>query len=110
MEIIKIKLILILLVLSYFTTVNAQDKEFKEVKTGDDVIENYLIANGGKENLEKVKSIEMTCVMSAMGKDFDMNVYTSADYYYVSINDSLFGSTIAIDRKNKKGGKKRWER
>ncbi len=74
MEIIKIKLILILLVLSYFTTVNAQDKEFKEVKTGDDVIENYIIANGGKENLEKVKSIEMIGVLSAMGKEFNMNV------------------------------------
>lgn len=103
MEIIKIKLILILLVLSYFNTVNAQNKEFKEVKTGDDVIENYIIANGGKENLEKVKSIEMTGVLTAMGKELSMNVYTSSDYYYVDISDPMFGSTIAIDRKNKKG-------
>ena len=93
----------IFLLLIFVFNASAQDTEFKEVKTGDDVIVNYILANGGKENIEKISSVKMTGVLEAMGKSLPMTVYTSNDYFYVNVDEPTFGSTIAVDRKNKKG-------
>ena len=83
-----------------------QNSEFKEVKTGDDVIENYITANGGRENLEKIKSIKMTGNVEAMGKTIPITVYTSHEYSYTNLDDPAFGFTFVADKKNKKGWQK----
>jgi len=96
----------IFLLLIFGFNASAQDTEFKEVKTGDDVIDNYILANGGKENLEKISSVKMTGVLEVMGRSLPMTVYTSNDYFYVNIEEPSFGSTVAVDKKNKIGWQK----
>jgi hypothetical protein len=81
----------------------AQQKEFKEVKTAQDVIDNYLTANGGKENLERIKSIKMTGKVDAMGLTLPVSMFMSHRYFCMSAEDSAFGFTIVYDNKNKKG-------
>ncbi len=96
----KIKLIVIL---SFIFVFSAQGQEFKEVKTGQDVIDNYLTANGGADNLKKIRSIEMTGTMMLMGKALPIKVYTSYDYFYMDGGDDLMKLTIATDMKNMTG-------
>ena len=78
-------------------------QEFKEVKTGQDVIDNYITSNGGLENVKKVKSIEMSGSMNFMGSTFPIKVYTSLDYFYMNAESPNFAFTIAISMKDKTG-------
>jgi len=81
----------------------AQQKEFKVVKAAQDVIDNYLIANGGRENLEKIKSIKMTGKVDAMGMVLPVSMYLSSRYFYMSAEDTAFGFSMAYDNKKKTG-------
>ena len=82
---------------------SAKDAEFKEVKTGDDVIENYIIANGGRENLEKITSIKITAKIEIMGKSVPMVTYSSSNYIYTNIDDTSIEYTAVYDKYGKKG-------
>jgi hypothetical protein len=82
---------------------NAQTREFKEVKTADDVVENFITENGGKENLESVKSILMEAKVDAMGKSLPITVYSSEDCVYTNFGDSSLGYTLVFDKKEKNG-------
>jgi zinc protease len=92
----KYKLIAALLLLS----VCIYSQEFKEVKTAQDVIDNYMTANGGAENLKKIRSIEMTGNMTFMGGTFPIVVYTSYDYFYMNGESGEFKMTIAMNLKD----------
>jgi imidazole glycerol phosphate synthase subunit HisF len=84
----KIKIFLILLFpVSIVSVIYAQGYDLKAVQTGDDVIANYIITNGGKENLEKIKSVKMTGNVDAMGKTLPITVYTSDEYTYTNLDD-----------------------
>lgn len=89
------------LLVLFCVTVNAQD--FKEVKTGQDVIDNYITANGGMDNIKKIKSIEMNGNMNFMGSSFPIKVYTSLDYFYMNADNPNFAFTIAINMKGNSG-------
>lgn len=78
-------------------------QDFKEVKTGQDVIDNYITANGGLDNIKKTNSIEMSGNMSFMGSSFPIKVYTSLDYFYMNADNPNFTFTIAINMKENKG-------
>lgn len=94
----------ILIVLAVFfvsLTGNAQD--FKEVKTAQDVIDNYITANGGADNLGKVKSIEMKGMIGIMGGNFPIHIYVSEDYFYTGVETPQMPVAIAINYKDKKG-------
>jgi hypothetical protein len=88
------------------TGLSAQTKEFKQVKTADAVIENYITENGGVENLESVKSILMNGRVDAMGKSLPVTVYSSEDYNYTNFGDSSLGFTLVFNKKEKSG----WQR
>jgi hypothetical protein len=92
----KIKLIFAALLFS--VCIYAQ--EFKEVKTAQDVIDNYIIANGGADNLKKVNSIEMTGSMAFMGTTFPITVYTSYDYFYMNGGNDEFKMITAMNLKD----------
>jgi len=104
----KILKVLFFVVFIYFVPaeLNAQIKEFKEVKTADDVIENFIITNGGKENLESIKSILMKGKIDAMGKTIPVTVYSSSDFVYNDFGDSLLGFTRVFNKKEKNGWQK----
>lgn len=89
------------LLVLFCIAVNSQ--EFKEVKTGQDVVDNYITANGGMDNIKKINSIEMNGNMSFMGSSFPVKVYTSLDYFYMNADNPNFAFTIAINMKDNKG-------
>src|SRR5690349_7277010 len=97
----KIKLIGLVFSFIFALTVNAQ--EFKEVKTGQDVIDNYIAANGGADNLKKVRSIEMKGDMTFMGATFPLTVYTSNEYFYMNGGTDDFKMIIATNLKDLTG-------
>lgn len=95
----RISLVLIALIISL--TLNAQD--FKEVKTAQDVIDNYITANGGADNLRKVTSIEMKGSIGIMGGTFPITIYVSEDYFYTGVQTPEQPVTIVTSYKDKKG-------
>lgn len=97
----KIKLIAVLFSFIFALTVNAQ--EFKAVKTGQDVIDNYIAANGGVDNLKKIHAIEMNGNMTFMGATFPMTVYTSYDYFYMNGGTDEMRMIIATNLKDLTG-------
>lgn len=81
-------------------------QNFKEVKTAQDVIDNYIEANGGKDNLRAVKSISMTGTINLMGKDVPLFVYLSKSILYFNLAGKEFAFTSALDIDNKIGWNK----
>ncbi|PTM08624.1 MAG: outer membrane lipoprotein-sorting protein [Bacteroidetes bacterium] len=73
-----IKLLLVALVVTAFTQVQAQ--------TADEIVNNYLEAIGGKEQLSKIKSIKMLGTINAQGMEIPIEmVNTSNGSAYVQI-------------------------
>jgi outer membrane lipoprotein-sorting protein len=66
-----IKLLLVALVVTAFTQVQAQ--------TATEIVENYLEAIGGKENLAKVKSLKMIGKINAQGLVIPIVAVTTTD-------------------------------
>jgi len=97
---IRIVILFCLLSLSVF------GQTFKEVKTAQDVIDNYITANGGEDNLKSVKSIAMEGNMLIMGSDVPIKIYTGNNIFYMDFAHSQFGITMAMDTKNRKGWSK----
>lgn len=74
-----IKLLLIAFTVTAFAQVNAQ--------TADEIVNNYLEAIGGKENLAKIKSIKMIGKVNAQGMEIPIEaVNTSDGSAYVQID------------------------
>lgn len=97
MKIINGFFILVLLVFS----VKSQD--FKEVKTAQDVVDNYIIACGGADELMTVESISMKGKMGEGDQSGTINIYFSKKYVYMDINTEQFSMKQAIDITAKKG-------
>mgnify|MGYP000173559313 CR=1 FL=1 len=66
-----IKLLFIAFTVTAFAQVNAQ--------TADEIVENYLEAIGGKENLAKVKSLKMIGKINAQGMEIPIEAVTTND-------------------------------
>src|SRR4030095_4307251 len=75
---------------------------FKEVKTAQDVIDNYIEAVGGKSALEEVKTIRMKGSIEGMGQGASLNIFFSNDYFYLEISSAMFQMKQAADYNNKK--------
>lgn len=74
-----IKLLLVALVVTAFTQVQAQSAE--------EIVDNYLEAIGGKENLAKIKSIKMIGKINAQGMEIPIeSVNTSNGSAYIQID------------------------
>lgn len=94
----------ILIVLAvFFVSLSVKAQDFKEVKTAQDVIDNHVTANGGADNLAKVKSIEMKGTIGIMGGTFPVHIYVSEDYFYTGVETPQMPVRIAISYKDKKG-------
>jgi hypothetical protein len=81
-------------------------QNFKDVKTGQDAIDNYVTANGGVDNLKSIKSVSMEGIMSFMGTNIPLKLYVSMDAFYMDFQAAQFGMTAAMDLKKKKGWSK----
>lgn len=98
----KIILLVVLCVFSSFT----RAQEFKEVKTAQDVIDNYLLAIGGVDALKQVKAIHMKGKMATdelNGQNGGIEIYYSEKYVYMNISTAVFTMKQAIDFGKKKG-------
>ena len=94
------KLVIILCLFSFYS-VSAQD--FKEVKTAQDVIDNYITANGGADGLKDVKSISMDGKMNIMGSEVPLRFYIGNDIFYMNLENTQFDVIVAVDTKKKTG-------
>jgi len=97
---------IILLVLLCFSTLAVKTQDFKEVKTAQDVVDNYLLAVGGADALKEVKSIQMKGKMASAemnGENGGIEIYYSDKYVYMNISTAMFSMKQAIDFDKKKG-------
>lgn len=91
----------VILCFIFVSALHAQN--FKEVSTAQDVIDNYIEANGGIDNLKSIESIEMKGNINAMGMDVPLTVYTSKDYFYMDANHPQMGITVMTDLSSNSG-------
>lgn len=91
------------LFLLIFAVFNANSQNFKEVKTGQDVIDNYIIASGGKDALNDIESIRMKGKIGEGSESGSLEIYFSKNYVYMDIAMKEFTMKQAIDVKKKKG-------
>ena len=97
---------IILLVVLCFFSISTRAQEFKEVKTAQDVIDNYLLAIGGVEALKEVKSIYMKGKMASPemnGENGGIEIYFSKKYVYLDIATAMINMKQAVDIGKKKG-------
>lgn len=76
---------------------------FKEVKTAQDVVDNYIEANGGKDELSAVKSIYMKGDFTGEGHAGSLEIYMGKNYFYLNLDLGVFKMKQAVDIKNGKG-------
>lgn len=76
---------------------------FKEVKTAQDVIDNFILANGGIDNLRNIGSIKSIGKMEFGQTDIPVYIYVSEQYFYFNIDIPQFPFISSFDLKNKKG-------
>lgn len=96
----------ILLVVLCVFSISTRAQEFKEVKTAQDVIDNYLQAIGGVDALKEVKAIHMKGKMASAelnGENGGIEIYYSKKYVYMNISTTIFSMLQAIDFDKKKG-------
>jgi len=91
----------VILCFIFVSALHAQN--FKVVTTAQDVIDNYIEANGGTDNLKSVESIEMKGNINAMGMDVPLTIYTSKDYFYMNAEHSQMGITVMTDLSSNSG-------
>lgn len=95
----KIKSILAILI---FLVYSAAGQDFKEVKTAQDVVDNYLKAIGGEDAVREVKSIYTKGKVGDDGSG-SVEAYMSRDIMYVNAVTPHVTYVQAIDLKNKTG-------
>lgn len=99
------KKIILLVVLCVFS-ISTRAQEFKEVKTAQDVIDNYLKAIGGVDALKEINAIYMKGKMANAELNGDkggIEIYFSDRYVYMNMSSTVFTMKQAIDFKKKKG-------
>lgn len=94
------KIIVLILLFFGFT---AYSQEFKEVKTAQDVIDNYITASGGADAVKEIESIKMKGKIGEGDEAGSIDVYFSKKYIYMDISMKIFSMQQAIDV-NKKSG------
>lgn len=93
-----------LAVILCFVVINSiHSQSFKEVITAQDVIDNYIEANGGADLLKSVKSVEMNGSLNAMGMNVPLAIYASKDYFYMNADHPQMGMTVVTDLKQNTG-------
>jgi hypothetical protein len=92
---------LILVFLIFSVSLKAQD--FKEVKSAQDVIDNYLLASGGADKLSEVESISMQGKLGNGEQSGTIEIYLGKKYVYMNIKSDMFAMTQAVDIDKKKG-------
>lgn len=93
---------IIVLALLFFTF-TAYSQEFKEVKTAQDVIDNYIAASGGADALKDIESIKMKGKIGEGDESGSIDVYFSKKYVYMDISMKIFNMQQAIDVAKKSG-------
>ncbi len=95
----KIKLILsVILLLAY----SSASQEFKEVKTAQDAVDNYLMAAGGEDAIREVKSVYSKGKVGSDGSG-SVEAYISRDIMYINAVTPHVSYIQSVDLKNKKG-------
>jgi len=82
---------------------NTFSQDFKPVKTGQDVIDNYITASGGKDALNEIESIRMKGKIGEGSESGNLEIYFSKNYVYMDIAMKEFTMKQAIDVNKKKG-------
>ncbi|MEO8514664.1 MAG: hypothetical protein ABI543_13980 [Ignavibacteria bacterium] len=80
-----------------------QSQDFKEVKTAQDVVDNYLIASGGAYALRSVESISMKGKIGDGEESGSVGVFFSKKYFYMDISTKKFAMKQVVDMEAKKG-------
>lgn len=83
----------------------SQQYEFKNVNSAEDVIDNYLLAIGGKNKLKKIRIVKIDGTYSRMGEDFSLTRYVGTDFYYQKWGNDEYSVVTVYDGKNNSG----WE-
>jgi len=89
--------------LLFFAAFNTLSQDFKPVKTGQDVVDNYITASGGKDALKDIESIRMKGNIGEGSESGNLEIYFSKSYVYMDIAMKEFTMKQAIDVKKKKG-------
>src|SRR5258706_9174625 len=87
----------------YICSFQIYGQDFKEVKSAQDVIDNFITANGGAENLKQIKSIESKGVLNGKNENGKYISYISKDVFYVNFKSKNFEATEAYDAAKNKG-------
>lgn len=86
-----------------FGIISTYAQDFKPVKTGQDVVDNYIIASGGKDALKDIESIRMKGKIGEGSESGNLEIYFSKNYVYMDIAMKEFTMKQAIDVDKKKG-------
>lgn len=81
----------------------SQEAKFKSVTSAQDVIDNYLISNGGADNLKKIKSIKMNGSLDYMGTEIPVTVFINSDVFFINVESKEFPIKTAYDNTKKTG-------
>ena len=96
----KIKLIIFICL---FTVTQVFSQTFKEVKTVQDVIDNYIEAAGGEDALSNVKSVYMKGEISGGAQQGSIEAYLGKRYIYLNVDVGVFKMIQSADLKKKTG-------
>ncbi len=94
---------LISVFLLFFAVFSLYSQDFKPVNSAQDVIDNYIIASGGKDALNEIKSIRMKGKIGEGSESGNLEIYFSKNYVYMDIVMKEFTMKQAIDVNKKKG-------
>jgi len=83
----------------------SQSKNFEEVKTARNVINNYLNASGGKDKLKEIKIIKLEGKYYKTGEEFNISRYIGNDFYYQKWGNSEMQITTVYNENGNYG----WE-
>ncbi|MBZ0201970.1 MAG: hypothetical protein K8I03_03030 [Ignavibacteria bacterium] len=78
-------------------------QEFKEVKTAQDVVDNYMLSIGGESAIRNVESVFMKGTIESPQGDGTIEVYLSKLYLFMDVVTPQFQLKQALDFKSKKG-------
>lgn len=90
-------LLCVITILCLILNTSFADDKFKKVKTAEDVINNYIIAIGGKDRLAKITSVEFNGSLSVMNMSADLMVYQAKNTLYTEIKGDMMNVKMVID-------------
>ena len=89
------KFILTVFILFAFSNAYTQDK-FKEIKTAQDVIDNYIIAIGGADKIGKIMSESMNGTLSVQGMEIGFYVFRNDTLYFKKAEGEAHGKEMLL--------------